>query len=549
VNVKGCANLRTINCANTKINNLDLSTCSSLKEVNITDCSELVAERIDSKLVFNIKRTKLVKAPIVTSAKDDDIRNILIVGWTGRGKSTLANVLISKLDEFEQVFKENELSVSQTKSIQSKVFEIEFATEQAEKEKVLYQVIDTPGIDDTKFDTNEVLDVIAEAVYLVRDGVSRVLFVTDGRFDKHETAAYNLLSEAIFDEEITQHTTIVRTKFESFQDEEECQQDVEKMRANEELKEIIESCDGRVIHVNNPSLEIKGASKGEIELNKSKRSQSRKKLLDHLKEVCQTEYNPPNLKDLQVKVYARIEKKKQLESSLFKLQRQLRRVARRIKNSDLFQTIQELKEEIQKENEVIRRAIFEHVQSRVSVDSLWIVNLPLPQKGGQQKGGQWWQKIKQFWIELINRVKLTKKIQKSEEINELLEVLAELEEGQELSRQISEIIANLKKEDKWIEQPALITKIAQQIGSVIDEYYQNYRKDLSLSQLAGEVVKALREKKAAKAVEWAEVVAYRAAKAADRADWAAVVEVRCRINVKVVLTIQENAKKSKWKLK
>src|SRR5437764_244039 len=50
------------------------------------------------------------------------------------------------------------------------------------KEKKLYTrfLDDTPGIGDTKLSQQEILDIIAEAVYLAKDGVSQILFVTNG---------------------------------------------------------------------------------------------------------------------------------------------------------------------------------------------------------------------------------------------------------------------------------------------------------------------------------------------------------------------------------
>jgi len=95
---------------------------------------------------------------------------------------------------------------------------------------------------------------------LVRNGVSQVFFVIDGRFDPYETATYNLLRTIIFDSEITNHTTITRSRFEEFRSEEKCKKDINLMIKNDgELKEIIESCQRRVIHVDNPSKNILAA--------------------------------------------------------------------------------------------------------------------------------------------------------------------------------------------------------------------------------------------------------------------------------------------------
>jgi len=396
----------------------------------------------------------------------NETKKILLIGRSGRGKSTLANV-ISGTNEF----KEGKSSVSQTRNIQSESFKYKF-TEQ--EEATVYSIIDTPGIGDTKLSDEEILDIIGEAVYLARDGVSRVLFVTDGRFDENETKAYKLLEESIFDKEITNHTTIIRTKFEDFEDEKECEQDIAKMKESEELKEIIGSCQGRVIHVNNPSIGSKGASKEEVEINESKRSESKKVLLDHLKEVCQKDdYNPQNLKDLSKKVSERIEKKKKLGEALEKLDKQLKRVEGKIKDEKLSQTIKDLNEEIEKENNAIRRTIFEHVQSKVNSNDLKHISENTEETDIPKKT-KWKQKVKLFWNELISKIKPLKKLKEKEE-NLDKEVNIKIEESKEdtnLSDEISKIITDLTKEEKWINKPKFIESIVEQIREVIDKYHK-----------------------------------------------------------------------------
>jgi len=167
-----------------------------------------------------------------------EIKNILLIGRSGRGKSALSNVLTNTNN-----FKESSSSTSETRKIQfdefdSKQENLENLSDRLERsnldkkdkqtlreileehiqnrEVIKYRIIDTPGIGDTKLKDKEVLDIIAEAVYLVRNGVSQVFFVVDGRFDQYEMATYNLLRTIIFDQNIASYTTIVRTRFENF---------------------------------------------------------------------------------------------------------------------------------------------------------------------------------------------------------------------------------------------------------------------------------------------------------------------------------------------
>src|SRR5207248_10800057 len=102
----------------------------------------------------------------------NDIEVMLLIGRTGKGKSALANV-ISNTNKF----KESMSSVSETRDVQSERFE---------ENGIIYCIIDTPGIGDARLTSNQVLDIIAEAVYLAKDGVCRVFFVTNGRFDQYE---------------------------------------------------------------------------------------------------------------------------------------------------------------------------------------------------------------------------------------------------------------------------------------------------------------------------------------------------------------------------
>jgi ABC-type oligopeptide transport system ATPase subunit len=300
------------------------------------------------------------------------IKKILLIGRSGRGKSTLANVLLNKNNSFEEVFKEGELSISQTRSIQSAEFKHQF-TEQEEEKEISYHIIDTVGIGDTNLLPQEVLDIINEAIYLARDGINRVIFVTDGRFDKAEMATYNLLKEAIFDQDIIKHTTIVRTRFDGFRNKEECKKDIELMiTGGGDLAEIISSSRDRVIHVNNPSIKFEDEAldkKGRVRA----RTKSREKLLKHLSESCQETYNPPNLVELIKKIHERMEKKKKLSEAIDELKEQLQKSKGLLSGSgerELEKDIKELEKKLEREKDAIRQSLFEHIHYKINNEEL-----------------------------------------------------------------------------------------------------------------------------------------------------------------------------------
>jgi len=129
LNVSSCSSLKKIDCSNSHLKELDLSTCARLEEVNINNCPKELTENkgsIKSSLDYDAEKSKLVKglaknSPQINSVKEDDIRNILIIGITGSGKSALANTLSDKSDVNK--FGEKDSGASVTKNFQTIEFE------------------------------------------------------------------------------------------------------------------------------------------------------------------------------------------------------------------------------------------------------------------------------------------------------------------------------------------------------------------------------------------------------------------------------------------
>jgi uncharacterized Zn finger protein (UPF0148 family)/GTP-binding protein EngB required for normal cell division len=225
---------------------------------------------------------------------EEGIKNILLIGRTGSGKSTLANVLVNKNGEFGPVFKESSRSISETKHIQTEKFTVNLSRDGVEK--INYLVMDTAGFGDTQLDNKEVLDLLKDLVPIIKQGgLNRIFFVTNGRFGQSEIETYKLLETVIFDKETPKYTTIVRTNFDNFEDNDCCEEDRKSLRSeNPELFEILRS--SKIIYVNNPPLV--GRSMG---INKEVRNESRKRLLTYLG-TCQDNYYPSDLKNLNERI-------------------------------------------------------------------------------------------------------------------------------------------------------------------------------------------------------------------------------------------------------
>src|SRR4051812_40840394 len=127
-----------------------------------------------------------------------NVRNILLIGRSGNGKSALANVLLNKNGNFEEVFKESDDATSETRDIQIEELEID---------NIKYKIIDTVGIGDTKLSLDQILGkLIYKDSDIKESGINQILFVTSGRFTEEEKKTYNLLKEAIFNKEAFDYT-------------------------------------------------------------------------------------------------------------------------------------------------------------------------------------------------------------------------------------------------------------------------------------------------------------------------------------------------------
>ncbi|UZO10094.1 uncharacterized protein OCT59_001692 [Rhizophagus irregularis] len=289
LSVNFCPNIIELNCSNIKeLVNLDISNCSKLK---FLDCSNSNLTGLD---VSNCKTLlegfhqngteswRFKYPPNLNIVKKRINKNVIIIGHTGGGKSTLCNVLTDS-DEFD----ESGNSFSVTNSFQKKNFQWMGKC---------FNVVDTIGVGDTKLSTRRVLYKILDGIFSIPEGISQILFVVDGRFTAEEVKIFNLLKGSIFDifkTHILYYVTIVRTKFRYFNDKDRCDADKEQLHnENDIIAEIVKSCRD-VIYVDNPPIYIEIVDEEDVETvvtNERIRRKSRKILLNHLNKACQLDY-------------------------------------------------------------------------------------------------------------------------------------------------------------------------------------------------------------------------------------------------------------------
>jgi energy-coupling factor transporter ATP-binding protein EcfA2 len=277
---------------------------------------------------------------------NNNIKNILLIGKTGNGKSALANVISGGNN-----LKEGEFGVSETKDVQIAEFEIY---------EERYRIIDTIGIGDTELSLQKVLYKLARMSNYVKEGLNQVLFVNSGKFTEEEISTYNLLRKFIFDEEIERYTTIVRTNFPNFRNDDKCKEDIEKMiRNGGELTELICNCRNRIIHIDNSPINVE--DEDEVAINKRKRERSRTILLTYLAK-CEEVYQPRNLHDLNERISNYMTEEEKLKKRLDELNNQNQSTNKEIET--LKEEISVLKEQIESLHDQVLEEMVEHIENK-----------------------------------------------------------------------------------------------------------------------------------------------------------------------------------------
>lgn len=273
----GCSNLKVIDCSDNKIKKLNLIDLFSLEmlnilknnfieEINIQNCFNLNIENFKYSSIYNYDHSqgKLIFR--------NEVKNILIIGPTGSGKSTFANTLIGPEEE---KFEESSSTNSKTKI--SQIEDLVYKNNS-------YNIIDTVGIGDTNISKEEVIEKLETiSQVIINNGINQIFFVTNGRLTKEVLSYYLLLKEVIFDENVNNFTTLVRTNFSNFNNVKKCQDDIEDLLKGELMSSLFNK--HRIIHVDNPQIDVDDESDREYAIRR--RSLSRLKILNYIDEKCQ----------------------------------------------------------------------------------------------------------------------------------------------------------------------------------------------------------------------------------------------------------------------
>ncbi|EGG25417.1 hypothetical protein DFA_03666 [Cavenderia fasciculata] len=237
-----------------------------------------------------------------TAADTTVKRTVLLIGSTGKGKSTLASVISSTSHEF----KSKDASVGVTKECKKKLFK-----KIKGFENLHLTLLDSPGLHDPNISHDSIFNNIAETCYALRGtGINQIIFVTRGRFDQNEIDVLVTMIDALFggDMDYLKYTTIVRTHSDFYQNKQKCDSDLEKLKKIDPMVgDIIDACNG-VLYVDNS---MTSDNKRSVD---SKRS--REIVLNHLIDNCQETFYPTAMREMYEQLRPVMIKKKGLLNKL-----------------------------------------------------------------------------------------------------------------------------------------------------------------------------------------------------------------------------------------
>ncbi|CAE7459662.1 IAN13 [Symbiodinium sp. CCMP2592] len=129
---------------------------------------------------------------------DGSVRNIVLLGLTGAGKSTLANQMA-----ITRAFKSGDSMSSVTREVQHEEFEFNGAR---------YRVIDTPGFFDTTLTDEQVMTALQQLADVAKEGlVAVIVVVKNGRFTEENQAVIKYIETVLGKEAVAKYGMLVVT--------------------------------------------------------------------------------------------------------------------------------------------------------------------------------------------------------------------------------------------------------------------------------------------------------------------------------------------------
>ena len=220
-------------------------------------------------------------------------RTVIFIGETGAGKSSCANALAGS-ERFEM----SASSFSITKDVQAVTVTLPW-----EDEKYTVKIVDTIGIGDTNFSPEEVLSRLARwpSCHECREGINAVFLVIGMRFTKEQAEAFDILWQVLFGPEVVELTTVVRTRFEKFNNPTAVREDKAVLqRQKGAAKRILSHIGDRLLYVENSKDKPKASFEGVWEY-----------IMQVLSVLnCKNVFRPPIMEDVKKTISEHVEEQK-----------------------------------------------------------------------------------------------------------------------------------------------------------------------------------------------------------------------------------------------
>lgn len=262
-------------------------------------------------------------------------RTIVIIGKTGNGKSTLANVIAGRYEG--DLFPESDAPKSETLGRPTKTVLIPYGGEE-----LAVKIVDTIGYGDNRLSEEKVLVALAELAHECHDGIHQLLFVTRGRFTKEEQDTIDKMINVIFQPDVAQFSTLVRTATPA----RDLGEDVIASKTEEYRRQLVE-IDPRLQRI--PTFLMVSNPDGGDDYSIEMRKKTRKRLIEHIILHYQTKYIPPLFPEIKARIDDDMKAKTAIQDEVERLQAELE--SSKISQKDFMEKQAQLFQEMMRVNQ------------------------------------------------------------------------------------------------------------------------------------------------------------------------------------------------------